>query len=250
MRGIVIAMAVLAGPAQAFDDERTPPAAGCLDARRMVEMRQPAPGALAVMDAAGQRFRIDLGVDCPEAGDAGAQLLARDGWVCGHGQEYVRAGATLCPVAGLVAVDAREYATLSRAADQRDEEIRTLAPVEVREARRRGFAGSANYCFNPRYLRAWAEDPQGLLVELSPRRSGGHRFYRVELANSCPDLDSAPAIVFRSGFGIGVICGNPGDQIVSVDGSGAGGPVAGSGAGFRCAVAAVYPHEPEGASAR
>ena len=99
-----------------------------------------------------------------------------------------------------------------------------------------------------------------MLVELSPRRSGGHRYYRVELAQTCPDLDSAPAIVFRSGVGIGLICGNPGDRVIAQD-SGGGSLFDAGDPGFvfaddprrsgrmgmrvQCSVAAVYPHEPE-----
>jgi hypothetical protein len=102
-----------------------------------------------------------------------------------------------------------------------------------------------------------------MLVELSPRRSGGHRYYRVELAQGCPVLDAAPAITFQSGMGIGLICGNPGDRIVALDNAGspfdadASGSAFGNdgrrslrmGMGTRCLVSAAYPHEPENAKA-
>ena len=228
--------------AHASAEARTPPGPHCLDARRMSEMRQASPSTLAVLDQDGQRFRIDLGADCPQAGETDAQLLARDGWICGGEREYVRAGEALCPVAGLARIDARAYAALARAANRDDGDIETLETVEVHGARRRGFGGSHSYCFSPRYLRAWSEDPKGLRVELSPRHSGGNRFYRVELASSCPDLDSAPAIAFHSGMGIGLICGNPGDQIIAVDGDRPVGP-ARPGSRFRCVVAAVYPDD-------
>lgn len=212
----------------------------------MTEMRQASPDTLAVLDQDGGRFRIQLGGDCPQAGEPGAQLLAREGWVCGGAQEYVRTGEVLCPVTGVTRIDARAYATLARAASLVGADVATLETVEVREARRRGFGGSYSYCFSPRHLRAWSEDPQGLLVELSPRHSGGNRFYRIELAGSCPELDSAPAIEFRSGMGIGLICGNPGDQIVTVGDRGPGGGIGGPGSRFRCTISAVYPHESAG----
>jgi len=231
---------------QAWAEVRTAPGPACLDARRMAEMRQPSPGTLAVLDQDGRRFRIDLGTECPQADEPGAQLLARDGWVCGGAQEYVSAGEALCPVSGVTAIDARAYAELARAAVLAQDDMETMEAVQVHEARRRGFGGSYSYCFSPRYLRSWSEDPTGLLVELSPKHSGGNRFYRVELAGSCPELDSSPAIVFRSGMDIGLICGNPGDQIVAIDNRVPAGPALGPALRFRCNISAVYPHESTG----
>jgi hypothetical protein len=242
--------------------QRVPPAPGCLDARQMAEVRQASSRQLAVQGQDGQRFRITLGEDCPGAGEASAVLLAREGWVCGAGGELVRIGASVCAVAGVERIDARAYAAMAREASIRsaDDDVKTLETVQVRAPQRKGFAGSPSFCFNPRYLRAWSEDSKGMLVELSPRRSGGHRYYRVELAQTCPDLDSAPAIVFRSGVGIGLICGNPGDRVIAQD-SGGGSVFDAGDPGFvfaddprrsgrmgmrvQCSVAAVYPHEPE-----
>ena len=253
-------MVSLALPASAVH-ARQPPAPDCLDARQMAEVRQASPTHLAVQGQDGQRFRITLAQACPGAGDATAVLLARDGWVCGAGSAFVRIGDNTCAVSGLEPVDAREYAALAReaAVQAAADGVKTLETVQVRAPRRRGFAGSPSFCFNPRYLRAWSEDSKGMLVELSPRRSGGHRYYRVELAQSCPDLDAAPAIVFRSGVGIGLICGNPGDRVVAQN-SGDGSLFDSGDAGFmfadderrssrmgirvQCSVSAVYPHEP------
>jgi len=244
---------------------RLPPAPGCLDARQMDEVRQVSPTLLAVQGRDGQRFRIDLADGCPGASQAQAVLLAREGWVCGTGREYVRIGDATCAVAAIATVDAREYAALARASQVADDGVTTLDTVQVRAPRRHGFAGSSSFCFNPRYLRAWSEDKQGMLVELSPRRSGGHRYYRVELAQSCPDLDSAPAITFRSGVGIGLICGNPGDRVVAQDSGGnsvfdsgnADALIPGDerrwsrrGIRIQCTVSAVYPHEPENGNAQ
>lgn len=243
--------------------QRVPPAPDCLDARQMSEVRQASSRQLAVQGQDGRRFRITLGEDCPGAGEASAVLLAREGWVCGAGDEFVRMGASVCAVAGVERIDARAYAAMAREASIRraNDDVKTLETVQVRAPQRKGFAGSPSFCFNPRHLRAWSEDSKGMLVELSPRRSGGHRYYRVELAQTCPDLDSAPAIVFRSGVGIGLICGNPGDRVIAQDSGGgslfdAGDPAlafaddprrsARMGMRVQCKVAAVYPHEPEG----
>lgn len=264
MRFTLVLLTTLALPqaaqAQAPDaPPRVPPAAGCLDARQMGEVRQASSTGLAVQGRDGQRFRITLSEGCPGAGRADAVLLAREGWVCGTGQEYVRIGEATCAVTGIATIDAREYAAMARAATTADDGVTTLETVEVRAPQRRGFAGSSSFCFNPRYLRAWSEDSKGMLVELSPRRSGGHRYYRVELAQSCPDLDSAPAISFRSGVGIGLICGNPGDRVVAQNSGGASLFDAGDadamipgderrwsrrGIRVQCSVSAVYPHEP------
>lgn len=204
---------VLALPLHAPAQERIAPAAGCLDARAMTEMRQASSRTLLVRGQEGRRFRIDLGTDCPDAGET-ASVLAAGGWVCGGGDEYVRTAEGQCPVAAVAEIDAREYALLARPASR---DMHTLDPLEVREARPRGFAASHSFCFNPRYMRAWSEDAQGVLVEVAPKRSGGNRYYRVEFAGACQHLAGAGGIAFRSGLGIGVICGNPGDVAVAVD---------------------------------
>lgn len=253
---IVLMLAMPVASAQSQDT----PATTCLDARQVAELQQASPRQLAALDRRGQRFRIDLGEDCPGSAGAKAQLLVRGGRVCGSAGEAVRIGAATCPIIGVSQVDARDYAGLARAAAvlANDAVATTLGTVEVRGERRRGFGGSSSYCFDTRYLRSWSEDGKGMLVEVAPKRSGGHRYYRVELPQSCPDLDSAPAISFRSGVGISLICGNPGDRVVA-DGSGDGVsfdvadrfPISDDvrqsrfrpGMRFQCTVSAVYPHE-------
>jgi hypothetical protein len=219
----------------------------------MQEVRQVDPRTLTVLTDDDRRFRVDMASDClMETGNA--TLLAQEGWVCGQPREFVRTGEQLCPIVGLQTIDAREYAALAREGDRAG--IATLDTVQVRAERRRGFAASYSYCFNPRYMRAWSEDSDGLLVEMSPRRAGGNRYYRVELAQSCPDLNSAPAVSFRSGVGIGLICGNPGDQVLAqteredlerayLQGNGIVPRFDPRRAGAtRCTVTAVYPHQP------
>lgn len=266
MRPTLTFMVLLLVPPAAAAQTAVPPE--CLDARQVAELQQASPRQLAALDRSGRRFRIDLGEDCPGSEGASAQLLARGGRVCGAGGEAVRIGAATCPVVGVARLDARDYAALARAAAVLANEAApaTLDTVEVRGERRRGFGGSSSYCFDTRYLRSWSEDGKGMRVEVSPKRSGGHRYYRVELPQSCPDLDSAPAISFRSGVGISLICGNPGDRIVA-EGQGEGvlfGPgdpafpigddVRPSrhraGMRFQCTVSAVYPYESEDGNAR
>ncbi len=81
----------------------------------------------------------------------------------------------------------------------------------------RSFGGSPSYCFATRNVRAWSSDPQGVLVETNPRRNGGHRYYRVELGSHCRQLDRAPQLSFHSGLQNGLICGNPGDRIMTAE---------------------------------
>lgn len=220
--------------------DRVPPAAECLDARAMTEMHQPDARTMAVLAGDGRRFRLQLGADCPASEDA-ATLLAAEGWVCPGRKAFVRTSAATCAVTAVDVVDARAFAGLARVAG---EHIRTLDTVQVRESRRRGFGGSPSYCFSLRHVRAWAETPRGLQVEVSPKSSGGNRFYHVELAHRCPGLDGSPAILFRSGMGIGMICGNPGDRVEALPESDARLPAIG--ARLHCNVSAVYPVDANG----
>lgn len=215
MRRSMLAVALAMPPWTAHAQERAPPAPHCLDARQLDEIHQPSPRTLAIEGGDGRRYRLDLDRDCPVAAASRATLLAREGWVCGTGREFVRTDDRLCAVTGARVIDARDYAVLARAAMVADRGVKTLETVEVKAPKWKGFAGSPSFCFNPRYLRAWSEDPRSLIVELSPRHPGGHRRYRVELGDRCPQLDGAPAISFRSGVGIGLICGNAGDQVLA-----------------------------------
>lgn len=275
-RTALLAALAFAAAAPLGAGARTPPAPQCVDAREVSEVFQSGPRTLAMVQSDGRRFRVDLGADCPgiTAGSS-TRMLAADGWMCGTGSEYVAVDARLCPVAGVEPISPAQYAGHARASQTAPDGSTTLDTVVVRGERRRGFAASHNYCFNPRHVRGWSEDPRGLVVEVNPRRSGGHRYYRVELVRSCPHLSGPVEIAFRSGMGIGVICGNPGDDIRSGTrgqgvfgfdgGSGRGLPLVASngrpsdflmtgsdrlqilGAKSGCPIRAVYPMEVGGA---
>lgn len=237
--------AVSAAPAEA----RVPPAPQCLDAREVREVFQPDAHTFAVVQSDGQRYRIDLGGACPAiGGGARARLLAADGWMCGAGNEYVAVESELCPVTGVAPITPAEYAGHARASQTGADGSTTLANVVVKGEARRGFAASHSYCFSPRHVRGWSEDPRGLVVEVNPNRSDGNRYYRVELLRSCPHLSGPVEIAFHSGMGIGVICGNPGDDIrVTSTGRPADFVMTGSdrlqvlGARSGCPIRAVYP---------
>lgn len=257
------AFTLFASPA-ALAEARIPPAPHCLDAREVREVFQADNRTLAMLQSDGQRYRVQLGAECAGATHAGnARLLATDGWMCGTGNEFVAVDGRNCPVSAVEPITSAEYAWHARASQTSADGSTTLATVVVKGERRHGFAASHTYCFNPRHVRGWSEDPEGVVVEVNPRRSGGHRYYRVELVRSCPHLAGPVEIAFRSGVGIGLICGNPGDDIrAGVVGGGPGGPgeplvahdgrpadflMTGSarlqilGARFGCPIRAVYP---------
>jgi len=202
--------------AQVAQAPRTPPAPNCLDARELAEMRQPDARTLSIATTDQRFFKLELQRDCPglEADDK-TTLWGREGWICGGGREFVRGAGQDCPISSSQPMAADEHARLARLANQNTPP--TLAAVQVRGNKRpgqRGFRGTPSYCFAPRYMRAWSEDPKGVVVEVSPVHSGGNRYYRVELAGSCPMLDRATSISFVSGMDLGIICGNAGDQLV------------------------------------
>lgn len=201
-------------PSQADAQERVAPAPGCLDARRMQEARQADPRTLAVMQDDGVPFRLDLGEACPGVVvDGGAELLAREGWVCPGGPAFVATADRRCAVAAVHRIDRAGYAGLARASHRDASGTTTLDVVTVQAEARRGFAGSSWYCVNPRWMRGWSEDADGVVLEVSPRRSGGHRYYRLELARTCPELADAVEVQLHSGPRIGLICGNAGDRL-------------------------------------
>lgn len=64
-------------------------------------------------------------------------------------------------------------------------------------------------CLDPDRARAWhLIDSDEILVD------AGRRKFHLELQPSCPELGFAIAIGFRSGDGIGRICGSPADRVV------------------------------------
>lgn len=214
---LVLLTAALVAAPMAF--ARSPaPAADCMDARRMQEVRQATVRTLAISLDDGARFRIGLGADCPTAlgQDGQIEVLAREGWVCRADTALVRgADDAVCPIVEVERIDARDYAELARASrDFGSGRARTLDTVEVRARHRRGFTGSTNFCLAARHVRSWSLDDEGFVIETAPRRTGGNRYYRVETMAGCSLPPNArSAIVLRSGVGTGVICGYPGDRV-------------------------------------
>lgn len=199
------------------------PAAHCLDARQVGQSRHLSDRLLLARDAQ-QAFRIELAESCPPNGDAQQSLLAPHGWVCGGEDNFLRNGGQICGIAKVEPISFADFSALLRAADTNAEGEIVLAPVQIEakvDARRR-FAGSPEYCVDPRQVRGWNVIKDGLELQTSPRRSGGHKRYRVELGRSCPEFTLAGGLMLRSGVGIGWICGNAGDLAIAVPESSSG----------------------------
>lgn len=207
---------VLAGMAVAdAADARDAPAPGCLDARTIEGAHLVAPREVLVRTADGGPARIHLLTDCPAPPEGtGVGALAPDGWMCAGGGAWVRSGDALCPVIAVQPLTEGEFADALRGADADADAIASLARVEVRGVRGRGFAGTTEYCVDSRHLRGWRTDAEGLVVEVSPMRHAGNRYYRVETATTCPDAESAATLRLVSNTGLAAICGHPGDRVV------------------------------------
>jgi hypothetical protein len=159
----------------------------------------------------------------------------------------------------------RDYARLAREHDRAQAHLDSrgdgtaiaLDPVEVRAdvARRRlRFRGDPEYCFSPDAVRSWSLDGGDIVIATSPRRAGGKRAYRIELANNCPELTRFDTLDFVSGVDIGLICGNPGDHARGRRSHTAPGPDFSAGvrgpslitrasSEVGCPIAAVYPDD-------
>jgi hypothetical protein len=197
-------------------DRAPPPAPHCFNAREVREARQSDAQTLAVRLNDESRYRIELADACPDAlwSDRPA-LVSRHGWVCGSNEEYVDLGDRHCVVSGLARIDAREYAEHALRSQRRAKSNADIvATIEVRAQRRRGFAGTTANCLDTRHMRGWREDGSDIVVEMSPRRSGGNRYYRVEFGGHCSEMNSMNHMRLESAIGGNVVCGNVGDRAV------------------------------------
>lgn len=216
MTRFALLLLVLCAPtsaAQSTDPERIPPAPDCIDAHALRDLHQTDERTLAMRAGDGTRAVVTLGVDCPAiASGSEVTTLGYGGWLCGAPGETIHAGSQSCPVAGVRVVDNREYADVLRQAHL--DAINTLDPVTVNAPRQHRFAGTTDYCLRVDILRGWQEDAGGLRVEVSPKRAGGNRYYRIETQGGCGDVLNAENLRLVSGMGLGMVCGNPGDRVV------------------------------------
>lgn len=235
-------------PCMAGDAYGAPPAPYCVHSREIREVRQSDPRTLAIRMSDERRYRIGLAEDCPAATRSERlQLLSGAGWLCGDGRdERLNADGRTCRVAHMAAIDTREFAEHALA-EHRGKDEGDFETIEVHGNRRRSFGGSTAFCFDTRHLRGWRDDGGDLVVEVSPLRSGGHHLYHVELGSSCSELTTATQLLFVSGVGLNVICGNAGDRVVLARDEPAGEPFLrrraeiGLIARYGCPISLVYP---------
>lgn len=222
------------------------PASGCIDLHDLAGGWRIGEREILIRSSGNVGARLDLDTACPVfAEGVNLEILAPDGWACPSGQAFVRGGGTTCPVVRMSALSASGLADELRAWDAHVNPTVTLDRVEVRGHHWRDIRGTTDYCVDARFMRGWSQDSQGLVVEVSPRRHAGHRYYRVETTEKCLDLASAHSIRLVSRNGGAAVCGRPGDKVMLMDYSSAGlvqmGGPATSAFGRSCEINRVIP---------
>ena len=158
-------------------------------------------------------YRVDLAQTCPALLELHSiSLRAREGRLCGSRGEAVIANGDICEVARVMPIEASEYA--QRAGMSETQLAVELPPqldtTDVTAPRLPRSFTSGKFCFDPNRATGWQLiDGNRLRVDL--RRRGK---VELTLATSCPELERASGVFFRSGLGLGAICGNAGDRIV------------------------------------
>ena len=197
---VAIALSVAAG------EMRAPaPAAHCLDARAVSDVWWQSPTQLLV--ATGERLhRVSTAMECP-ADAAGGSLLARDGWVCGAGGEFLQLSNARCPISAVEPLNKPEARRALR--DSRHAESRVGAtPLQ------QAFDGSIDHCLDPTRMRNWSVDGSDLIVTTARAGSTGPTRFRVSLVGNCPEAQVRDILYWRSATGSGRICGVPGEFAV------------------------------------
>lgn len=190
---------------------REPPSPQCIDARRVSDSHQIDARTVLLRTDDGIRASATLGTACPDLfTDGDVRLLAPDGWLCGGADDAVVTRAQRCAVESVTHVDARQYAEIL----QRGRTDNTLDAVVVTGRRVKSFAGTTDYCVRTTGLRSWQDSIGGVTVEVSPRKAGGNRYYRLETVGRCGDAVNADLVELLSGLENGMVCGHPGDRVV------------------------------------
>lgn len=201
-----IVLSLTASLAMAAGEVRAPaPAAHCLDARAVSEVWWQTPNQLLAWS--GSRLhRVTTTVDCPAA-ESGSSLLARDGWVCGSGGEFIQSANQRCPISAVEPLNQSQARRALR--DRRRVESRVDA-TPLRQA----FSGSIEQCLDPTRMRAWSLDGNDLIVSTARAGPDAPTRFRVTLASSCPEAGLRDELHWRSATGLGRICGVPGEFAV------------------------------------
>lgn len=197
---VAVALSVAAGEVRA-----PAPAAHCLDARAVSEVWWQSPTQLLV--ATGEKLhRVRTSMECP-ATAAGGSLLARDGWVCGTGGEFLQSSDLRCPIS---AVELLDPSAASRAMRDRRHAESRVGATPLQQA----FDGSIDHCLDPTRMRSWSVDGNDLIVTTARAGSTGPTRFRITLVGNCPDAQVRDMLYWRSATGSGRICGVPGEFAV------------------------------------
>ena len=213
--GKLFALSLLALWLVPFDNVWASPEGDCIVAATARDTR--VADAQTLLMADNQRlYRVDLTQSCPALLDLRSiSLRAREGRLCGSRVEAVIANGDICEVAVVTPIEASEYA---RRAGMSEAQLAAELPpqldaTEVTAARLPRSFTSGKFCFDPSRATGW-QMIEGNRVRVDLRRRGK---VELTLSSSCPELEQASALVFRSGLGVGAVCGNAGDRIVPIE---------------------------------
>jgi len=183
-------------------EQRAPaPSSLCLDARAVQEVWPTAMNA-SLLRSADKHYRLSWSANCePDAQPAA--LLARDGWICGEAQEFVRGAGQRCPVLAIEQLGTAQY-----------RHLRSASAAEQRSSLEQSFRGSSEHCLDPARVRSWSVQGDSLIVQSSRVRGGSPYAYKVQLSGNCPEADVRDRLSWRSSTGVGRICGIPGEFAV------------------------------------
>lgn len=202
---------------------REPPAAGCIDLHDLTGGWRTGERELLLRSSGKAGARLELDAACPVfAESVDLETFAAGGWACPGERVLVRGGGITCPVIRMTALSEAELAESLRLRDARMRASVMLDRVVVQGRRWRDVRGTTDRCVDARFLRGWHWDGEGLVVEVSPPRHSGNRYYRVETVEHCSDLASAHSIRLVSRSGGAAVCGRPGDRVVLMGYSSAG----------------------------
>lgn len=193
------------------------PEAGCIDLHSLSGAWRSAERELVIRSTDKTGARLALAANC-HAFPQGVELtiVAPGGLACPGKPLFVGDGNAKCLVNGMTLLSQDQVAAVLEAREAQLRSVTTLNAVIVQGHHWRDIRGTTDYCVDARFLRGWRRDNMGLVVEVSPKRHAGHRYYRVETASRCSDLNGAHAIRLKSRSGGAAVCGHPGDKVLMV----------------------------------
>ena len=240
IRWMSTALYVFLMPWAPFCSAREPPAVGCIDLHNLTGGWRSGQHELLIRSRGESGARLALDATCPEfSRDVELEILAPEGWACPDNHLFIRGGNASCPVTRLDVLTEAELADALRMRKMDEKPKVTLDEITVRAHHWRDIRGTTDYCVDARFLRGWNWSSEGLVVEVSPRRHSGHRFYRVETVGSCTDLSNTRSIRLVARSGGAAVCGHPGDKLLLDDAS--AGLTTASWAGRSCEISQVTP---------